>query len=54
MKTVTFKNKKGHTLKLNAKLTIADLVRMGMDHIRIVSKQKPPNYGEWSHTPRNL
>jgi hypothetical protein len=51
MKTVKFKNKKGHTLSLNAKLTIADLVRMGMDRIRMTPKQKPPDYGEWSCTP---
>lgn len=54
MKTVTFKNKKGHTLKLNSKLTIEDLVRMGMDHIRIVPKTTPLKDGEWSHTPRKL
>lgn len=54
MKTVKFKNKKGRTLKLNAKLTIEDLVRMGMDNIRIVPKNTPLKDGEWSHTPRKI
>ena len=48
----TFTNKNGHTMRLNAKLTIADLVKMGMDHIRIVPKTQPLKDGEWSHTPK--
>lgn len=51
MKLILFKNNKGHTMRLNPKLTIADLVKMGMKDIKLVPKNKPIRDNWWAHKP---
>lgn len=48
MKKITFVNNKGQTMKLDASLTMADLVKMGMTKFRIVPKGTPLRKNEWT------
>lgn len=48
MKAIEFKNNKGHTIRLNPKMTLSELVKLGMINIKLVPKEKPsPLKNNW-------
>lgn len=49
--TIPFKNNKGRRIKLKASLTIHDLVKMGMEEIRVLPADAPLTDGWWRSEP---